>query len=71
VLLEGAGRKAAAADQYREVLRAEPTNASAMWNLGLILYARGRESEARPLLRKAIQLDPALRARTPPGVEIG
>jgi Flp pilus assembly protein TadD len=70
VLLEGSGRKAAAVAQYRAVLREEPANASALWNLGLILYSQDRESEARPLLQKAIQLDSSLRARTPQGVEI-
>ncbi len=49
-----AGRLAEAAQLYREILAAEPTNISALNNLGAIVP----QAEAVTLLRRAVQLKP-------------
>ncbi len=58
VNLEAAGRVAAAAAEYREVLRIRPSYVPANTNLGRLLCLQGRVPEALPLLRTAVRAQP-------------
>lgn len=51
---------AAAEDANRKVIRAEPNNAPAHFNLGLALRGQGKETEAQQAFQRANQLDPTL-----------
>jgi tetratricopeptide (TPR) repeat protein len=50
---------------YKRILTLQPTNSSAMYNLGLLYYVHNQKSEARTLLRKAISLTPSLVKKLP------
>jgi tetratricopeptide (TPR) repeat protein len=56
------GRGEEAADTYRRVLAVEPDNFDAMHLLGLAEYEHGRHESAIALLRRAIELKPAIGA---------
>jgi protein O-mannosyl-transferase len=56
--LAKAGRPDAAIAEFRRVLDAEPDNANAQYNLGVILYERGKRREALSACRKAIAIQP-------------
>ena len=57
-LLARAGKLHEAAEQCMEILKANPNNCDAHFNLGLINAARGKREEAIASLRKVIELDP-------------
>jgi 4-amino-4-deoxy-L-arabinose transferase-like glycosyltransferase len=59
--LEGLGRRAAAAEQYRLIIRRQPQNALAHERLGCLLGEMENKEEARRMLRRAIELDPDLK----------
>jgi Flp pilus assembly protein TadD len=52
------GRLAEAEAALREAIRVQPREASAYFNLGLLLAERQRPTEARDALRRALALDP-------------
>jgi Flp pilus assembly protein TadD len=52
------GRLAEAEAALREAIRVQPREASAHFNLGLLLAERQRPAEARDALRRALELDP-------------
>jgi tetratricopeptide (TPR) repeat protein len=58
--LLAAGKARAAADAYREALRADPKNPQLHYNLSLALDQLGDRATERQELEKAIQLDPEL-----------
>jgi protein O-GlcNAc transferase len=49
---------AAAEDSFRRALALQPDSPQVLANLGFLLYERTRYDEARPLLRRAHELDP-------------
>ncbi len=49
---------AAAEQSFRRALELEPDSPQVLANLGFLLYERMRHGEARPLLRRAHELDP-------------
>jgi len=53
------GRLTDAADQYREIVNAEPSNADACFNLAALMEALGHLEEARRYLLKTLELDPS------------
>lgn len=53
-----AGRAEEAAGLYRQVLAADPANAGALSNLGLLLAEHGQPGEAEQLLREATRIAP-------------
>ena len=56
---EGAGDIAEAERLYRVLMKSDPTDASAPFNLGNMLKADGRNVEAEAALRAATRVDPA------------
>jgi tetratricopeptide (TPR) repeat protein len=55
-----ANQPAKAIPEFAALVAAQPNNADAQGNLGVLLYFQGRYAEAAPPLRKAIELNPAL-----------
>jgi len=47
-----------AADNFREVLRIDPVNSTALVELGRMFAQQGKANEAMPYIRKAVQLQP-------------
>ena len=62
---------AAATRDYRVVIQVQPRNASALWNLGLLLSENGRKSDGQALMKQALVITPSLRSRLPAGVSLG
>jgi len=60
----------AAIGEYQQVLKLKPTDVNSTYNLGLLLYESGKIAEGRVWLRKAIALDPAIRAKIPKNVTL-
>jgi tetratricopeptide (TPR) repeat protein len=56
--------------QYRQLLRIKPRDINSTYNLGLLLYDTGHLAQGRVLLKQAIALDPALRAKIPKTVKL-
>jgi Flp pilus assembly protein TadD len=67
ILRVGAGANQEAVELYRRVIAAAPENAGAHLNLGFALRSMGRDEEAEAELRRAVELDPRLASRIPPG----
>jgi Flp pilus assembly protein TadD len=53
---------------YRKVISLQPDSPTAYLNLGLLEAQDGQPAPAGVALRRAVRLDPALRARIPPSV---
>lgn len=49
-----------AAAAYREALKRNPSDAGVLMNMGGVLHALGRDTEAKQALQLSLQLDPAL-----------
>jgi choline-sulfatase len=60
-----------AADAFREAVTREPANAEYAYNLGLALLRGGRQADAVPFLRKALEIEPRFRAARDRLTEIG
>ena len=69
-VLLAATRPAEAISYYRRDLRADPHNAAADLNLGMLLIGHGKADQGRTCLRKAILLNPAFRQQLPPGIKL-
>jgi tetratricopeptide (TPR) repeat protein len=63
--LDAAGDPAMAVFLYRRVVAMKPDSPTAYLNLGLIEHDQGLRTQAGADLRKAVQLDPSLRAQIP------
>ncbi len=59
IQLHGAGRLAEAEVAYLQILRARPDEVNALHLLGMVYHQTGRNDQALPLLRRAVQLAPA------------
>lgn len=53
---------------YRQLLQINANDPNVNFNLGLLLIAQNQSVEGHVDLAKAIQLNPALRSRVPPGI---
>ena len=56
-----------AEELYRHVISLQPSDAAAHLNLGFLLLAENRTPEGDTELNTAVQLDPTLASRIPPG----
>jgi tetratricopeptide (TPR) repeat protein len=56
-----------AVNLYKHAIEVRPDYAPAHLNLGLLLLSGPDKAMARPALARAVELDPALAARVPPG----
>lgn len=55
---------------YQQILAINANDVGANFNLGLLLYGKGQKTQAVPLIKKAIQLDPKLASRVPSTVKL-
>jgi hypothetical protein len=69
-VLEAPRDPASAIDYYLRDLEVQPTNASANFNLGVLLIERGDKTRGDPYLETGLRLNPALSADIPPGVKV-
>ena len=53
---------------YQRVITLQSNNASALFNLGVLLVRNGQTARGRADVRKAIRLNPALRSLVPAGI---
>jgi rhomboid protease GluP len=58
ICLLATGKTDQAGALLARILAAQPANAAAHANLGILLYQNGRTEEAIPHLKEAIRLDP-------------
>ena len=61
-MLARAGQPEAAIERYRQVIEAEPGNADAYNNLGVLLVELGRRKEALEVFRRAVRENDNARA---------
>ena len=54
--------------EYNQLLRLNPNDANASFNLGLLLIAQNQSAVGHADLKKAIQTSPALAKRLPTGI---
>lgn len=54
---------------YREELQVSPSDASANFNLGILLINQGQSATGRAYLGTALRLNPALASDLPPGIQ--
>jgi superkiller protein 3 len=69
-VLENTTNPTDAESLYHQILAISPNDINSNYNLGLLLYRSGQQSQGIPLLQKAIQLDPSLRAKLPAGINV-
>ena len=65
--LEAPAHAAAAVQLYQEVVQLQPKMAAAHLNLGFALESLGQQAAGKAQIASALQLDPALASRVPPG----
>jgi tetratricopeptide (TPR) repeat protein len=53
---------------YDQLLKVNPNDANANFNLGLLLIGQNQSSQGHAALKKAIFIDPSLKSRVPAGI---
>jgi tetratricopeptide (TPR) repeat protein len=64
-ILESSSNPLAAANLYQELLKANPNDPNALFNLGLLLHAQGQTAQGQADISKAVLINPALKNRIP------
>lgn len=67
-ILLTASDPAQAISLYRQLLRLNPSDPNVNFNLGLVLISQNEPTEGHADLTRAIQLDPSLKSKLPPGI---
>jgi superkiller protein 3 len=67
-IVDTAAEPQAAMNLYNELTLQNPKDATAYFNLGLLLIAQNQPVPGHAALKKAIALDPALAKRVPAGI---
>jgi tetratricopeptide (TPR) repeat protein len=68
--IEAANNPSEAITLFQEAVAAQPMNASAWFNLGVLLYRQGQVTQGRADLRHAISLNASLGAQVPSDVKL-
>ena len=69
-IIVAATNPAGAIPLFQQAVDAQPTNANAWFNLGVLQYRQGQVAQGRASLERAISLNAALRAQVPPDVKL-
>ncbi len=67
-VLETSSDAASAIEYYMQDLKVAPNNASANFNLGVLLIKQGQTSQGNLYLATGLRLNPNLSADLPPGI---